>query len=363
MNDGLSTALAETILTRYPDPDQIPYRRWCYVQGYVLAGFEKLWLATGEQRYLDYVMRYAEQHVTADGQMLDFTGESLDDIMAGTVIVAAYRRSGARRYRLAADRVRAAFDDYPRNSDGGFWHSRTLPHEMWIDGVFMGQMFLTRYGAVIGDAEYCFGEAARQILCLAGHCRKGSTGLFLHAYDESRRAAWADPLSGLSPEVWSEGLGWYSLILVETLELMPSDRPEREPVLAILRELLAGLRRYQDPVSGRWYQVVDKGDRPDNWHDTSGSAMFVYAIRRAADLGFVPAQDYLPVAQRGHAGIAARARRNSAGLLDIYEACDGVGVQRSYEDYIRYPRVVNAKEAVGGFLWATTVMEHPPVTP
>ena len=37
----MSTALAETILTRYPDPDEIPWRHWCYMQGYVLCGFEK----------------------------------------------------------------------------------------------------------------------------------------------------------------------------------------------------------------------------------------------------------------------------------------------------------------------------------
>jgi unsaturated rhamnogalacturonyl hydrolase len=356
MNDSLSTALAETILSRYPDPIDIPYRRWCYVQGYVLAGFEKLWRATGEQRYLDYVMRFAEAHVTADGQAPAFTGESLDDIMAGTILVAAYQHTGARRFRVAADRVRAVFDDYPRNADGGFWHSRSLPHEMWIDGVFMGQMFLTRYGAVIGDAGYCFGEAARQITCLAGHCRKASSGLYRHAYDEARRAAWADPLTGLSPEVWSEGLGWYALILVETLDQMPSGGPEREPVLAILRDLLAELRRAQDPLSGRWYQVVDRGERADNWHDTSGSAMFVYAIRRAVDLGYADAEEYLPVAERGYAGIAAQARANEAGQIDIYEACDGVCVQRSYADYVNYPRVVNAKEAVGGFLWAATAM-------
>ncbi len=48
---SLSIALAETIMARYPDPDAIPYRRWCYVQGYVLIGFEKLWLATDDARY------------------------------------------------------------------------------------------------------------------------------------------------------------------------------------------------------------------------------------------------------------------------------------------------------------------------
>lgn len=355
----LSVQLADTILSRFPDPDDIPYRRWCYVQGYVLIGFEKLWKHTGDPRYIDYIRRFVDQHVGSDGGIRDFTGESLDDIMAGTAIVALFEVTGEPRCRLAADRIRDAFRSYPRNADGGFWHARSLPGEMWIDGVFMGQMFLTRYGSKIGDREYCFGEAARQILTLAKHCLKGNTGLYLHGYDESRKAAWADPTTGLSPEVWSEGLGWYALILVETLEALPLDHPARVRLLDILARLLDSLRRTQDARTGLWYQVVDKGDQPGNWHDTSGSAMFVYAIQRAIDLGYASADEYGAVVRNAFAGLATKAVADEAGLLDIHDACDGVGVQRSYDDYVYYPRKVNAKEAVGSFLWAATAVEKP----
>jgi rhamnogalacturonyl hydrolase YesR len=354
----LSLALAETILTRYPDPDQIPWRAWCYMQGYILAGLEKLATTTDEQRYWDYILRFADAHAQPDVAVRGFKGNSLDDIMAGATLAAAYAHTGAERYRRAAATVRAAFGDYPRNSDGGFWHGRELPHEMWIDGVFMGGMFLSRYGAATGDRA-SLDEAAQQILILAARCRKGTSGLFYHAWDEARRAPWADAQTGLSPEVWSEGLGWYALILVETLPLLPVDHPDRAAILAILRELAEGLRRVQDARSGLWYQVVDKGERPDNWCDTSGSAMFVYMLRRGCDLGYLDEATYAPVAARGYAGVLSKARPNAEGLIDIYDACDGVCVQKSYADYVHYPRKVNAKEAVGGVLWAATVMEKP----
>jgi rhamnogalacturonyl hydrolase YesR len=359
MMKPMSIALADTLLTRYPDPDTIPYRVWCYVQGYFLCGFEKLWRYTGNQRYFDYLKKFVDQHVTNDGDVRDFTGESMDDMMAGTTIVAIYEHTEEEKYRIAAGKIRAQFDDYPRNADGGFWHGRRLPYEFWIDGVFMGGMFLTRYGAVIGDTEYCFNEVARQILSLASHCQKGNSGLFLHGYDESKSVSWADPATGLSCDVWSEGLGWYALILVEILSLMPPTHPQREQLMTILTELIAGLARVQDSQTGLWYQVVDKGNQPDNWHDTSGSAMFTYCIQRAIDLGYVSAAQYSDVAQHGYDGILTKAKVNEQGLVDIYDACDGVCVQNSYADYINYPRVVNAKEAVGGFLWATTIMEKP----
>ncbi|MGA2640480.1 MAG: glycoside hydrolase family 88 protein [Spirochaetia bacterium] len=355
----LSIALADTIMARYPDPTTIPFRNWCYVHGYVLAGFEKLHDSTGEQKYFDYVRKYVDTHVSPRGDIPAFTGESLDDMLAGTAILAVFQRTGDARYRRAAETIRRSFEDYPRNSDGGFWHSRSLPQQMWIDGVFMGQMFLARFGALIGDRAKCFDEAVRQVVLIVDRLAKGSSGLSFHAYDESRVAAWADKETGLSSEVWSEGLGWYALILVELLALIDSSHPGRGRIVAILRNLAEGLARVQDPGTGLWYQVVDKGQRADNWHETSGSAMFVYAIQRAVELGCVSAVRFRPVAEKGYAGICTKSTLDANGWVDIHDACDGLGVQKSYEDYINYPRVMNAREAIGSVLWAAVAMEKP----
>jgi rhamnogalacturonyl hydrolase YesR len=230
---------------------------------------------------------------------------------------------------------------------------------MWIDGVFMGMMFLTRYAAVIGDQETCFAEVARQIITFADRCRKGDTGLFLHAYDESHSVAWADSTTGLSPEVWSEGLGWYALILAETLALLPSRHPTQPPLLEIGQHLAEGLQQTQHHQTGLWYQVVDKGEHDGNWHDTSGSAMFVYFLQRMIDLGHLDAEQYRPCVERGYAGIVGNMAIGADGRVDIYDACDGVCVQRSYADYVHYPRRINAKEALGSVLWATTIVEKP----
>jgi rhamnogalacturonyl hydrolase YesR len=359
LTQKMSIALANSIMARFPDPDDIPFKVWCYVQGYVLNGFEKLWQYTGERKYFDYIRKFVDQHVQADGSIRNFTGHDLDDMMAGTAVLMVYEQTGETRYRLAAERIRAAFDDYPRNSDGGFYHSKSLPHEMWIDGVFMGGMFLIRYATVVGDAASCFDEVTNQILIFANHGRKGNMGLFLHAYDEARQASWADPVTGLSPEVWSEGLGWYALVVVETLSVLPLDHPRRGEVMHLFRELLEGLRKAQDPRTGLWYQVVDKGDRADNWHDTSGSAMFVYTLQRAVDLGFASPEVYAPVVETGYRGLLSKTTLRPDGLVDIYDACDGVCVQDSYRAYIDYPKSINAKEAVGGVLWATVMVEKP----
>ena len=116
-----SDTLARTIMRRFPDPDAYPYRSWSYSQGFMLWGFIRLFEKTQDEEYFRYVRRYCEGHVNEAGEISGFSGISLDDIMAGSVLVWMYARTGEQKYRLACDRIRRAFDGYPRNANGGFW--------------------------------------------------------------------------------------------------------------------------------------------------------------------------------------------------------------------------------------------------
>ena len=361
-----SIALAETIMTRNPDALSGPLGGWTYWKGYTLLGFEALWLLTRDVRYLNFIKRQVAPFVDQNGLSTTVKLQWLDDMLAGCAVVALYEHTREERYRRAAMHIRRVVRRLSANADGGFWHGKTLPGEMWIDGVFMGQLFLTRYGRAIGDENYCLDEATKQISIFASHCLKDDTGLYYHAWAQepdlprvlpARSVRWADPSTGLSSEVWSEGLGWYALVVVETLSLLPPDHPRRARILDIFVRLVAALKRTQDTRTGRWFQVVDKGDRPDNWTDTSGSAMFTYAIRRGIDLGLLDLDQYATVVSAGYHGILASARVSMAGLVDILDACDGVAVQHDYHAYVSFPRTVNAKEAIGGVLWATALIE------
>ncbi|MGA2605984.1 MAG: glycoside hydrolase family 88 protein [Terriglobia bacterium] len=362
-----SIAMADTIMKRNPGTPQDSLTRWSYWKGYTLNGFEMLWRFTGEQKYFDFIKREIDPFIDKRGNLVNVNLDSLDNVMAGNIVVGLYEHTHDPRYRTAAASIRRAFDSFPRNADGGFWHNPNLPGEMWVDGVFMGEIFLIRYGITIGDREYCFDEATRQITIFAKHALKADSGLYYHAWAANpklatvipeRKMLWADPGTGLSGEVWSEGLGWYALILVETLADLPVDHPRRHEVLDIYTRLAAALKRVQDPKTGGWFQVVDKGDRPDNWIDTSGSAMFTYALQRGIELGLLNRQEYEPTVAAGYRAITANATVHENGLVDINNACDGVCVQANYADYVGYPRTLNAKEAVAGFLWATTIVER-----
>ncbi len=356
-NAGMAAALARTIMLRFPDPDDYPYRSWCYSQGFMLWGFARLYEKTGEESYRDYVLKFCREHVDEDGNISGFTGVSLDDVMAGSILIWALEQTGDQRYRRACDRIRRVFDDYPRNPNGGFWHGRHLPGEMWVDGLFMGLMFLARYGAFIGDTEYCQEESIRQLNIVYDCCQKDHTGLLYHAYSENREVVWANPVSGNSPEVWSEGLGWYAMMLAEALELIPVGTAGRESLIDQMKALARGLKLTVDPVQHLWFQVVDKPRTKKNWHDTSGSAMFLYALHKAWRLGILE-DSYAALCDDVFDGIKTKCLMDVDGKLNVYDACDGLCVQPDYDSYVFYPRAVNCKEAVAAVLWACVEIEQ-----
>jgi rhamnogalacturonyl hydrolase YesR len=297
-----------------------------------------------------------DQQVDGHGNIPDFVPTALDNFLPGYAILLMYEQTGLEKYRIAATRIRDGFRDYPRNSDGGFWHGDWAKHQMWVDGVFMGQIFLARYGKVIGDRDYAFDEVGRQMRLALQHCRKPN-GLLLHGWDESRTASWADKKTGLAPEVWSEGLGWYAVLLADVFDYLPADHPDRERLLTALRDLCHGLKEVQDPRTGMWCQVVGKPDAQGNWNETSGTGMFLYLIKKSMDRGYIDQAEYVPVVKKAYAGITKKARTGADGLIDVFD-CSSIGIKDSFRDYIDSPKEVNPFAGVTSFILGTSSMEQ-----
>jgi len=252
--------------------------------------------------------------------------------------------------------MRAVYDNIPRNPDGGFWHKQTYPNQMWLDSIYMGEPFLARYGAVFGTCgAFCADTPVQQITLLATHVRDAATGLLYHAWDQSLMASWADPTTGRSPEVWGRALGWYAMSLVDILPDLPADHPGRAQLLDLLRGIAGALRATQGS-NGLWYQVVDKGTRSDNWQETSGSGMFVYALKLGVDRGYIDAS-YMAEATRGWQGLQTQVTMDSAGRPVINGAVAGMGVQDNYANYVNKTRLANSSHGLCAILMAASAME------
>ena len=353
---GWAVRMANSVIARHPDPDTIASSSFSWEVGYTMWTLEKVWRSTQDPKYLTYIKKYVDQHVNAAGNVSGFSGGNLDNFLPGYAILLLYEQTQGTQYRKAADTMRQAFATYPRNSDGGFWHSTDKPNQMWVDGVFMGEMFLARYGHATGDTT-AFDEVVTQMTDIVNHCMK-TDGLLLHAYDESKKASWANPTTGLSPEVWSEGLGWYAVLIADVFDFLPADHPGRPGLMTILGQLVAGLKANQDAQSGRWCQVVDKCTLSDNWDESSGTGMFLYLIKKSIDQGTIDATAYGPAVTSAYQGLVQKATANSDGSVDIND-CSSIGVQGSYSAYVSKPKQVSPPSCVSSFIAGTLMVENP----
>lgn len=353
--ENLALPLAETVMARYPDYRMAYWKDYTYVQGYMFEAMDRLGQLTHDAKYLEYIREYIDHFIDDDGNYKGGGLTNLDNFMTGSAFCTLYARSGRGKYKKAALQILEAVNDYP-NSDGQFWHGNQNPN-MWIDGVFMMQMFLIRCGQYVGETDYCYDTACRNIIAAARHLQRPD-GLVLHAWTtEPEKVAWADKQTGISPEVWSEGMGWYALAVPELLAVLPKTHPDYNNVLDIYMKMCKGLKATQDKVTGGWFMVVDKGDNPLNFIDPSGTAMFVYSLRRGVDLGLLRQKEFMPVADRGYQSLRSFIQVNERGLLDVIGACDGVVVKKNFIEYVTVPKILNAKEAVAGILWAAVIME------
>jgi unsaturated rhamnogalacturonyl hydrolase len=288
---------------------------------------------------------------------------NIDNVLNGRILLLLYKVTHKEKYRKAADLLRAQLKAHPRTSEGGFWHKKIYPSQMWLDGLYMGEPFYAEYAATFHEGE-AFDDIARQFILMERHARDPKTGLLYHGWDESRQQRWANPQTGRSPNFWGRAMGWYAMALVDVLDYFPKDHPQRNSLIAILNRSAAAIEKYQDRKSGLWYEVLDKGGTPGNYVEASASCMFVYALAKGVRLGYLPSS-YSKVAQQGYQGIAEQFIETEAnGQVNLRGTVSVAGLggkpyrDGSYEYYLSEKVVTNDLKGIGAFLMASSEMER-----
>ncbi|HEX8072332.1 MAG TPA: DUF4350 domain-containing protein [Pyrinomonadaceae bacterium] len=363
----LSVRVADSAMARWPrallnEPGKP--EKWAYEQGVLLKGIEGVWLATGDGKYFRYMQEGVDHFVNADGTLRTYKLEdyNIDNVLPGRVLLTLYNVTGQEKYRKAAAHLREQLKTHPRTSEGGFWHKKVYPSQMWLDGLYMGEPFYAEYAATFREPAD-FDDIARQFTLMELHARDTKTGLLYHGWDESRQQRWADPATGRSPNFWGRAVGWYAMALVDALDFFPAGHPKRAELIAILGRVAAAVEKYQDAKTGLWYQVLDKGGAEGNYLESSASSMFVYALAKGVRQGYLPAR-YLRVAQRGYQGLGSRfietdanGQTNLTGTVSVAGLGGNPYRDGSYQYYLSEKVVTNDPKGVGAFLMAANEME------
>lgn len=335
---------------------------WNYIDGCMMTALLNMYRITGQKRYYEFAEHFLDYYVFEDGSIRGYKEEdyNLDNICEGRVLFDVYRLSGKEKYRRAMETLHGQLLRQPRTWEGSFWHKAIYPNQVWLDGLYMAQVFYARYTTAF---ENCAGyeDIRKQFRTVREKMYDPDTGLYRHGYDASGKAFWADE-TGRSQNPWLRSLGWFSAALIDvTAEIAPGHEEFREDMVAIAGELARNLLPYIDRESGMLWQVPNQVGREGNYPETSGSAMVAYFYLKGARLGILD-KTYAPVGEKIFESICRRYLTETDGKLNLGGIClvAGLGPENnrrrdgSYEYYISEPIVENDAKGLAPFLMCYT---------
>jgi unsaturated rhamnogalacturonyl hydrolase len=362
----LSEQVAATVMNIWKDSLPIGGQtKWSYDMGVVLKGFEGIWQRTGDRKYFNAIQAKMDWFVQDDGSIKGYEADefNLDHVNNGKLLLLLYRVTQKEKYLKAAHLLRDQLRNHPRTNEGGFWHKKVYPYQMWLDGLYMGEPFYAEYSMLMHD-DTAFNDIARQFIWMEKHARDPKTGLLYHAWDESKQMKWADPQTGLSKHFWARAMGWYGDAIVDALDYFPQTHPKRQALIDILNRLVVAIEKQQDKTTGLWYDVMNYNGpgKEKNYFEASASSQFVYAIAKGVRRGYLPASK-IEIAKKGYNGIVKRFIKVEDGQTNLNGTVKVSGLggnpfrDGSFEYYMSEPVIVNDPKGIGAFLLASNEME------
>jgi unsaturated rhamnogalacturonyl hydrolase len=226
-----------------------------------------------------------------------------------------------------------------RLADGTLARNRPLPNSLWLDDLYMSVPCLAQAGKLTRDARY-FDDAAKQILQFADRMFIPERGLFMHG--------WVQDMDPHPVFLWGRANGWAIMAMVELLSVLPEGQADRARVLELFRAHARGLAAVQGHA-GLWHQLLD---RPHSYEETSASAMFVYALARGINEGWLDPLAYGPATSLGWNAVAKKV--NAKGQVE--GTCVGTGMGWDPMFYMYRPVHVLAAHGYGPVLLAGAEM-------
>ena len=345
-------------------------RKWNYTTGLELKSFIDATKRYDLPEVVEYVKAWADTMSTEDGEVYSYklSNYNVDHICPARIYFDLNDMYGSqeKRYRRVLRTIRKQIDSQPRTNSGEFWHKKIYPNQVWLDGFYMALPFYAEYTMRYAPKEQkdsLFSDIVHQFVAGAANTYDSKTGLFRHAWDESRSMFWCDPETGLSEHAWGRALGWYSVALVEVLDYLPKTHPGHSELIKQLNYMLEVLPKWADPQTGMWYQVIDSPEREGNYLESTCSIMFTYAFLKGLRKGYIDDSHKDYILGLYPKFIERFIKENPDGTISMTDCCSvgGLGGKQmrkgDFAYYLSEPIIDNDCKGVGPFIWASLEWE------
>ena len=343
------------------------FNPWQYTMGVTHMGMLRAAAVTGDARYTGFVQRHMQfihdwlpyfrrqaefvaiepgaEHRGHGIRHNSFRGaiatESLDDsgALGAALVKARFAGVGPDQTELINHLADWVANKQFRLDDGCWARRRPQPVSLWADDFYMSVPLMAQMTRLSGDGKYV-DDAARNVLRASARLFNPRTQLFTHGWNANQP---------YNPQFyWGRANGWVAMAIVELLDVMPADHPDRAAILDLFQQHLQALASLQGP-RGLWRNLLDK---TDSFEDSSCTAMFVYAIAHAINEGWISPVSYGSVAQVGWNGLALQVTPEGR----IESTCVGTTFASDNVYYYSRPTPLDANHAIGPTLMAGAEM-------
>lgn len=350
--------------------------KWSYVMGIEMEGMLDTYLRYGGDTILNYLMAYPAKMIGKDGKVTGYTYAdfNLDNVRTAKLVQRLYELQPKAEWQKALDTFYKQLQHQPRTHDGVYWHKAIYANQVWLDGIFMGLPYYTRYAATYLKGKKqrkVFNDVVDQIMKTDIRTYDPKTNLWKHAWDETHSQFWADKSTGQSQHTWARALGWYTMAMIEVLDALPANDARRAELIQLLNKTMKSVVHYQDKTSGVWFDVMDVTDHR-NYLESTASCMFAYVLLKGSRLGYLDST-YRQAGFKAYEGIVHRfIRVNADKTISLTDCCavSGLGpgpgpyvkkpnLKRdgSFEYYMSEPVRDNDAKGIGPFIWASLEVE------
>lgn len=312
-------------------PNYITYPDAC-------AWLGALWFgkATKNEPLLDKLKDRFEPLFFTEQKMLPRMNH-VDHNVVGAVPLEIYiQKKGDRRYydlgmRYADTQWEVPVDATPEQkayADKGYsWQTR-----IWIDDMFMITTIQSQAYRATGDRKY-IDRAAREMAMYLKEIQRPN-GLFYHSPE--------------APFFWARGNGWMAAGMAQLLSILPKDNSDRTTIMEAYKKMMDTLRQNQDP-DGMWHQLIDE---PASYKETSGTAMFTYAMIMGVKRGWLDKKEYGAAARKGWLALVTYINEDD----EITNVCEGTNIKNDKNHYMNRKQITGDLHAHAPLLWCAVAL-------
>ncbi|HEY3493073.1 MAG TPA: glycoside hydrolase family 88 protein [Polyangiaceae bacterium] len=146
---------------------------------------------------------------------------------------------------------------------------------------------------------------------------------------------------------WGRGNGWFAAGMAEMMRDLPTGAMHYATILDGYKKMMEGLLPFQSD-NGLWYQVLNLPDDGANWEESSGTAMFTYAMIAGVRRGVLDAATYVPVIEKAWTGLQSKIN----GQGDVSDICVGTWYKASAAEYMALTRLTGDGHGQAPVIWA-----------